>query len=130
MNFFVITPHKFDELFETKQHMIKRVSEKFGMVAHYAPTRNSGERFDLDETIYLFSQVDFFIADLSFERPSCYFEVGFVQALKKKVYIIALEGTDIHQVLNREECLFYKNLQEYENIIVQCLSINSRPIVT
>ena len=45
------------------------------------------------------------IADLSLERPSCYFEVGVAQGIGKTVAFIAATGTPIHQVYDTAEPL-------------------------
>lgn len=62
------------------------------------------------------------IADLSYERPSCYFEVGFAQALGKKVHMFALQGTPVHQVSDRGKVKFYGSLEELERMLEGLLS--------
>lgn len=38
----------------------------------------------------------FLIADLSFERPNCYYEVGYAQALGKPVFLCKTDGAEVH----------------------------------
>ncbi len=49
------------------------------------------------------------LADLTGERPSCYFELGFAEALGKPTKLFATEGTTIHQSSHRDEILFYRD---------------------
>ena len=87
------------------------------MTAHFASEHLSNGKLHARNTTELFKKVNFFIADISYERPSCYFEVGFAQALNKPVYLLALHETIIHQLINGEKVRFYKDIKEYETLI-------------
>jgi nucleoside 2-deoxyribosyltransferase len=71
---------------------------------------------------------DIVLADLSFERPSCYFEVGFAQALGKRVALIATDGTAIHQVIGRDALIFYNTISDYENAVRLALERAGLPV--
>ena len=122
MYFFMITPQRTDPLFEEKKHIVESVSAQFRVNANYAPGYSVYSALDIKKSIQLLKSADFFIADLSYERPSCYFEVGFVQSIEKPIDLIALTGTIIHQVLGRESLRFYKDLNEYEFLIKSIIS--------
>ena len=62
------------------------------------------------------------ITDLSFERPSCYYELGLAEALGVPVRLIALDETDIHQSSNREQVRRYSDLASYERVISKILA--------
>lgn len=68
-------------------------------------------------SLEMIMQTDFVIADLSYERPSCYYELGYLQAMKKKVYLLAEQSTVIHQLLTPEQIIFYSNIKEYDDVI-------------
>ncbi len=53
---------------------------------------------------------DFVVADLSGERPNVYLEVGYAWALKKRVLILAREGTRLHFDVAHHRCIFYKTI--------------------
>src|SRR5258707_4615155 len=100
MNFFMITPHKSDPLFGEKRHIVERVSKQYGVNVYYSSGYPIYSESDLRKNIQFLKSTDFCVADLSFERPSCYFETGFVQSMGRSDDLIALVGTTIHQVLN------------------------------
>lgn len=51
----------------------------------------------IDNKIYEhIEKAEVIIADLSYERPNCYFELGYAKALGKDMIIIARQGTKIH----------------------------------
>jgi len=77
---------------------------------------------NVEKSIRLLQESDVVIADLSLERPSCYYEVGFAQAMWKPVAIVAATGTPIHQVKYSEQILYYNNLTQYEALIHQLLA--------
>lgn len=116
MKIFYIAPHYFDSEFDTKFHSIENTAKEFGFEI-LKGIKNSENEFDRSKTMTLYNSANYFIADLSFERPSCYYEVGFVQGLSKKVYLIALKNTMIHQV--KGEINFYSNINEYKETIKQ-----------
>lgn len=122
MEIFVITPHNLDPFFTRKRQIVDNTAKQFGVNVHYGPNPPYKEE-TREKVISQYEKFDFFIADLSYERPSCYFEVGFVQALNKPIALIALERTNIHQVFKREEVKFYKDIYEYEVLINSLLII-------
>jgi hypothetical protein len=124
MDIFIITPHSLDSLLVKKRQVVEYVSKKYGINVNYGPNPPYDE-INREEIVNLYEHVDYFIADLSYERPSCYFEVGFVQGLNKPIHLIAMDGTDIHQVFGRDKVRFYKNIDEYENLINSLLSIRT-----
>src|SRR5215469_3591523 len=75
----------------------------------YLPQRPT---FSLPELIGEMVGADAIIADLTRERPSCYYELGIAEALGKTVYIIAELGTPIHQTAKRLEVHYYRNLED------------------
>ena len=111
MEFFVISPYLPDPLFEEKMKIIKNISKLYSMTAHVASEYMSNGNLHAGNTANIFKNVNFFIADMSYERPSCYFEVGFAQALNKPIYLLAQHKTIIHQLLNREKVKFYEDLK-------------------
>ena len=51
----------------------------------------------IDDKIYEYiGKAELIIADLSYERPNCYFELGYARALGKDLVIIYREGTKVH----------------------------------
>lgn len=53
--------------------------------------------FDIASSVKAFNQSSLVFADLSFARPSCYFELGIAQALGCECMIVAEEETELHQ---------------------------------
>ena len=71
--------------------------------------------FNLEEALEEFESVDLVIADLSFERPSCYFELGMAQAKRIPTFLLAQHCTQLHQ--HAGDVHFYSNLEEYSHLI-------------
>ena len=128
MKIFLITPHSVDKNFEEKLKIVSEVCQQNGMKAETGVINYDGN-FNFDKSVELYQEVNFFIADLSFERPSCYYEVGYAQALNKKIFLIAEEGTFIHQVNNKSSLQYYKTLKEYKELIARIVS-KLKPIDT
>jgi hypothetical protein len=65
-------------------------------------------------------KVDLVVADLSLERPSCYFELGMAQTVGVPCFLIAEQGTRIHQ--HSGEVIFYASLEDYRRLISLAIS--------
>ena len=119
MNLFYIAPYSKDKDFFAKFSTLEKVCSEYDVKIFKGVLSNGN--FNLEKTLKLYKKADFFIADLSYERPSCYYELGFAQALQKEVFLIAQKNTDIHQAIGRNEVAFFQNIKEYEEIINQIL---------
>ena len=115
---FYIAPYYFDSEFYTKFKAIEEIT-KDNKIKILRAVKTEGKDFDIDKTMKLYSEADYFIADLSFERPSCYYEAGYIQGMKKELFLIAAKGTRIHQV--KGEVNFYSNFNEYKVIIKEII---------
>ena len=62
------------------------------------------------------------IADLSLERPSCYFELGLAQATGTPIVLIAAEGVALHQGSRVGRVFRYEDLKSYRVAVELALS--------
>lgn len=122
MYFYVIMPVGADPLFTEKRSIIQILARKRDFVPHFPFDKSGNIGFDIGSTLSVLEDSEFVLADLSLERPSCYFELGLAQALGKEVYLIAREGTDIHQAHGRNRTRFYSDLHTYELAISELLN--------
>lgn len=119
MKIFYIAPHNIDPEFATKFQSLKSIAKKHN-IEILKGIQTGEQQFDLNKTIGLYNEVDYFIADLSFVRPSCYYEIGYVQAMNKKTKLIALKNTEIHQVKGNVN--FYSDIDDYHKVIEKLLT--------
>jgi nucleoside 2-deoxyribosyltransferase len=110
-----------DKQFADKKSIIQKVALNEPLIPYFPFDRTGNISFDLNSTLSVLKDSEFVLADLSMERPSCYFELGLAQAIGKDVYLIAKQGTDIHQAHGRSLVHFYDSLQNYEQIISNVL---------
>ena len=116
-HFYVIMPVGADKYFEEKRSLIQRVAQREGLIPYFPYSRTGNISFDINATLSVLKDSEFILADLSMERPSCYFELGLAQALGKDAYLIAEQGTDIHQAHGRNLTRFYADLPSYEQVV-------------
>jgi len=57
---------------------------------------------------------EFIIADLTFGRPNCYYEIGYAHALNKKVILTAYKETEIHFDISPFPVIRYNSMSELE----------------
>jgi hypothetical protein len=118
---FIVAPHSFDPRFEKKIRVISELADdldvKIGWAAPASIKGAAGESIGLGDL----RRADAVIGDLSFERPSCYFEVGLACGLNKPVFLIAEEGTRLHQVVGRDAVEFYSDMDEYRDVVRKAL---------
>ena len=121
MYFYVIMPVGADQQFADKRSILQKVADKEGLTPYFPFDTTSNMAFDRERTLSVIKNSDFVVADLSLERPSCYFELGLAQALGKDVYLIAQQDTDIHQAHGRGLTRFYNGLSGYEQVVSKVL---------
>lgn len=119
MKVFIITPHAADPDFAAKQRIVLGVARDLGITVLYAEP--SAGVLDANKSIKRLRSAGACIADLSYERPSCYFEVGYAQSLGAPVRLIALAGTPIHQVLGKQSVQFFDDLSGYQALVSEIL---------
>jgi hypothetical protein len=61
------------------------------------------------------------LADLTLERPSCYYELGMVHGVGLPVAVVAEVGTMIHQTADRWSLAYYDSFDDLETQVLQAL---------
>jgi hypothetical protein len=112
MKIHIIMPVGADPNYKLKKQAIVTSVSTPGIIYHFPDYCQIQPVFDLQETLKDLESSSFVLTDLSQERPSCYYELGLAQAIGKKIYLVAEEGTPIHQACDREHVNFYRNLKE------------------
>lgn len=54
------------------------------------------------------------VADITYERPNCYYEIGYAHAKGKQVILTAKKGTKIHFDINNFQVLMYESVSELD----------------
>lgn len=54
------------------------------------------------------------VADITYERPNCYYEIGYAHAKGKKVILTAKKGTKIHFDINNFSVISYESVSELD----------------
>lgn len=118
--FYIITPVGSDPEFQAKRQILEAVGRDQGCEPFFPFDHHT--EFSIDEACSDLQKARLVVADLSHERPSCYFELGLAQALRTTVVIIAAAGTRIHQVGDAGTICWYLDLQEYRRLVTETLA--------
>ena len=129
---YIISPVATDPRYAEKRDSLTQIAGNFGLRTFYP--LDHIDNFDLYSTLAHISMASLIIADLSYERPSCYYELGLVQAKGKSTILLAENNTKIHQSFVERGIRFYSSIEEYNNILTKDISImlkivsNAKPI--
>lgn len=118
----IIMPVHSDPGFEARRRIIADVERDSGwtlLVPDYDPIT---PEFDADRAMETLARVSLVIADLSAARPSCYFELGFAEALRKPFQLIAEHGTEIHQTGGRDRAIYYTGHEGFRDALWAALA--------
>lgn len=120
----MITPYRYDQLFQSKKLIVMNIAVQYHLQPFYAdfdvPLLTAG--FHMKKTLAAIKRSKFIIADLTYERPSCYYEIGYAHGLQKRVHLIAYENPhgesyppcEVHGI---EEVKCYRDLETYLQVI-------------
>jgi nucleoside 2-deoxyribosyltransferase len=101
-----------DSDFRRKQAAIAAGARAAGFEAVFPSYDPEKPSFDLEAVLKQFQASSVILADLTGERPSCYYELGIAEALGCPVIVIATLGADIHQTNMRARTRFYRDLSD------------------
>jgi nucleoside 2-deoxyribosyltransferase len=118
--FYVISAVGTDPQFAAKQAILKELGAGYHCEPFFPLERRS--RFVMTTCRADIKNAHFVLADLSLERPSCYFELGVAEALDVPTAIIAAAGTRIHQVEDAQRVSLYATLDDYRSLVAAKLS--------
>ncbi len=114
---FMATPYKLDPDHDKKKTIIRELLRSTQIDLLIANDTPEGRSMTVENTIEWMQTSDFFLVDLSYERPSCYYELGYIQSMNKDTLIVARSGEKIHMSLNRNQISFYDNIEDYEEMV-------------
>lgn len=110
----VVMPIQADPELEAKRKILIETLGERAALPDFTPYASSTDVCALSELEH-FRKFSRAIVDLSFERPSCYFELGVAQALGVKCCLLAKTGTVIHQHFG--DVTFYDDLEQFQNLV-------------
>jgi hypothetical protein len=115
--FHVIMPVGSDPDWQEKATAIKQAAVRNGVSVRFPDYVPKAPVFRLIDLKRELAGAAFVLADLTLERPSCYYELGLAEALGLRVCLVAESETPIHQSAARSEVRYFRNLVEFDVVV-------------
>ena len=101
---------------EDVRSAIKETFQEFGVDAITADEIEHAEAIT-DRILSEIETSEFFIADLTYERPNVYYEIGHAHALNKRVILVRRKDTRLHFDVAHRNCPEYKNVTGLKTLL-------------
>lgn len=116
----IIAPVQTDFNFAKKMGIVRELCSASNLSCR--PPLTEPAPFDLLEMLETIRNAKLVFADLSHSRPSCYYELGLVEAIGCRPILVAETGSQIFQHSGLSEVAFYNNLRDYERLFREAVS--------
>ncbi len=107
---------------EDVKNTIKEVCKEFGITATSADEIGH-EGSITDRVLEEIESNEFLIADLTYERPNVYYEIGHAHARNKRVHLFRRTGTKLHFDIAHRKCPEYESFTDLKNQLRKRLEI-------
>lgn len=121
-NLFVIMPIGSNKSAPEMLQIVSEAAKRYGWAARLPSYDQSAPVFSLNETLEELRASSLVFADLSYSRPSCYYELGLAEALHRPVFAVAISGSAIHQASVRNEVKFYDTDDDFRLLAESAIS--------
>jgi hypothetical protein len=115
---YVIMPVGSDPDAGPRRERITATTDALGLDTYFPlDHRTHGEDFDAATLRFEMQRAAVALADLSLERPSCYYELGVALGIGLPTVVVAAAGTPVHQTADRGSVAFYDSLDGLAKIL-------------
>lgn len=121
---YFISPVGSDPSYAAKRNILASLESELDVTFFFPLERHKSFAFEAAKTDLALAYL--VVADLSFERPSCYFELGVAEAVGAPVAVVMASGTTLHQTGNALPLRTYADLDEYRHAVCEAVSSAGR----
>lgn len=113
---FFISPINNTDVDHNYEYVIKPLVKQYGFSIERADEIHHTEQIN-DVILASIDRSKFLIADLTDERPNCYYEIGYAHSRNKPVIIIAKQGTTRHFDISTYKWNYWNNYQDLKILL-------------